>query len=246
MESMKLRSRGDDILRSDGLGRDGAVAGGRLLIVDDHELLAQSLAWSLRAETFEVTVVVPSTAEDIYLAVAESAPDVVLLDLELHAGIGDALPLIGPLRERGTLVVMLTGVTDRVRLAECLEAGAAGLLSKAVSFDDLVNAVREVVELGSLVSAHRRADLMAELRGQRRDRTRRFAAFERLTPREQEVLVALLQGRPAEVIAKEAYVSIATVRSQIRAVLQKLNVNSQLAAVALAHASGWPKDTAVR
>jgi len=219
---------------------------GRLLVVDDHELLAQSLAWSLRAETFDVTVVVPASAEDIYRAVHETAPDVVLLDLELHAGIGDALPMIGPLRERGTLVVMLTGVTDRVRLAECLEAGAVGLLSKAVSFDELVDAVREVVELGSLVSAHRRADLMAELRAQRRDLTRRFAAFERLTPREQEVLLALLQGRSAEVIAKEAYVSIATVRSQIRAVLQKLDVNSQLAAVALAHASGWPAASGAR
>lgn len=222
------------------------MTAGRLLIVDDHELLAQSLAWSLRAETYDVAVVVPANAEDIYRAVAETTPDVVLLDLELHAGIGDSLPLIGPLRDRGTLVVMLTGITDRVRLAECLEAGAAGLLSKAMSFDELVNAVREVVELGSLVSAHRRADLMAELRGQRSDRSRRFAPFERLTPREQEVLVALIQGRSAEVIAKEAYVSIATVRSQIRAVLQKLNVNSQLAAVALAHASDWPAPSEAR
>lgn len=240
MDSMKLRAGAADILRSDGLREEGAVTRGRLLIVDDHELLAQSLAWSLRAEAFDVSVVVPATADDIHRAVEEAEPDVVLLDLELHAGIGDSLPLIGPLRQRGTLVVMLTGITDRVRLAECLEAGAAGLLSKAVSFDELVGAVREVVELGSLISAHRRADLLAELRAQRHDRTRRFAAFERLTPREQEVLLALLQGRSAEVIAKEAYVSIATVRSQIRAVLQKLDVNSQLAAVALAHASGWP------
>ncbi len=213
---------------------------GSLLIVDDHELLAQSLAWSLRAEHFDVTVVVPSSTADILAASRRHDPDVVLLDLELRGDIGDSQRLIPPLREQGVLVVMLTGVTDRVRLAECLEAGAAGLLSKSSSFDELLDGVREVLQLGTLISAHRRSDLLAELRAQRSDRHRRFEPFDRLTPREQDVLRSLLEGRSAETIARDAYVSIATVRSQIRAVLLKLEVNSQLAAVALAHRAGWP------
>ncbi len=211
-----------------------------LLIVDDHELLAESLAWALRDEGFEVVVVPPASAEAVLQAAAEHEPEVVLLDLDLGRPIGTSLPLIAPLRERGTLVVVVTGVTDRMRLAECLEAGAAGLLHKATSFDDLVEAVGEVLALGTLISQHRRTDLLSELRAQRMERRRLLEPFTRLTPREQDVLRALMEGNQAESIARTSYVSLATVRSQIRAVLSKLGVNSQLAAVAKARQSGWP------
>jgi len=60
-----------------------------------------------------------------------------------------------------------------------------------------------------------------------------------LTPREREVLSALAKGQRAEAIASESGVSSATVRSQIRSVLAKLGVNSQLEAVALAWTVGW-------
>jgi DNA-binding NarL/FixJ family response regulator len=237
---MKLDRASADIIRSDGFGQDATVSSGSVLIVDDHELLAQSLAWALRAESFDVAVVPPASREVILEAAAVHRPEVVLLDLELGERVGSALPLIAPLRQRGTLVVMLTGVTSRVRLAECLEAGAAGLLPKSAAFESLVDGVREVVELGTLVTPHRRADLLAELRAQRIERTRRLEPFQRLTKREQDVLRALIEGRSAETIATLSYVSLATVRSQIRSVLQKLSVNSQLAAVALARREGWP------
>jgi DNA-binding NarL/FixJ family response regulator len=213
---------------------------GTLLIVDDHELLAESLAWALRAEDFEVAVVAPSSADAILEAADKLEPEVVLLDLDLGRPMGTSLPLIAPLRERGTLVVVVTGVTDRVRLAECLEAGAAGLLPKATPFDDLVNAIGEVLELGTLITPHRRSDMLLELRAQRAERRRELEPFTRLTPREQDVLKALMEGVPADAIARSSYVSLATVRSQIRAVLSKLEVNSQLAAVAKARQSGWP------
>lgn len=213
---------------------------GTLLIVDDHELLAESLAWALRAEGFEVAVVPPTSAEAVLEAAAKHEPQVALLDLDLGRPMGSSLPLIAPLRSSGVLVVVVTGVSDRVRLAECLEAGAAGLLHKAASFDYLVEAVLEVLELGTLITAHRRSDMLSELRAQRAQRRRVLEPFMRLTPREQEVLRALLEGNAAETIARTSYVSLATVRSQIRAVLQKLGVNSQLAAVAKARASGWP------
>jgi len=212
-----------------------------VLVVDDHALLAQSLAWSLRGQGFDVTVVPPTGTEEVLAAARAADPAVVLLDLELGEPVGSGLPLVAPLRAGGALVVVVTGVTDRVRLAECLEAGAAGLLDKSTSFDHLVESVREVAELGTLLSPSRRHDLLAELRRQRANRTRRMEPFRRLTPREQEVLKALLQGQQAEAIATTSYVSLATVRSQIRSVLTKLNVNSQLAAVAMARREGWPE-----
>ena len=210
-----------------------------LLLVDDHELLAQSLSWALQAEGLQVAVAPPTSVQDILDAVTDADPGVVLLDLDLGR-LGSALPLVGGICELGPVVVMLTGVTDRVRLAECLEAGASGLLDKSASFADLVQGIREALELGALIPAHRRDQLLAELRHERTERSKRLAPFERLSMREREVLAALLDGRSAEAIATESFVSVTTVRSQIRAVLLKLGVNSQLAAVALARRQGWP------
>jgi DNA-binding NarL/FixJ family response regulator len=59
------------------------------------------------------------------------------------------------------------------------------------------------------------------------------------------VLRSLIEGMPASVIALESSVSISTVRTQIRSILQKLNVNSQLQAVSLARRAGWPSEASV-
>ncbi|MGC8628333.1 MAG: response regulator transcription factor [Acidimicrobiales bacterium] len=63
--------------------------------------------------------------------------------------------------------------------------------------------------------------------------------LERLSPRERQVLLALMHGKSAGEISRELYVSVPTVRSQIRSILVKLGVSSQLAAVVLAYRSGW-------
>jgi DNA-binding CsgD family transcriptional regulator len=70
-----------------------------------------------------------------------------------------------------------------------------------------------------------------------------WAALMQLTPKEREVLLALMRGATAREISKECYVSLPTVRSQIRGILSKLGVSSQLAAVAVAYRSGWPANT---
>ena len=71
----------------------------------------------------------------------------------------------------------------------------------------------------------------------------RTQLFDVLTDREQVVLAELMEGHCAEEIANAAFVSISTIRSQIKAILQKLGVNSQLAAVAMARRAGWSLDT---
>lgn len=65
--------------------------------------------------------------------------------------------------------------------------------------------------------------------------------FGRLTAREKHVLLRLIEGLSADAVARESVVSVATVRSQIRSVLAKLGVHSQLEAVALARRVGWPE-----
>ena len=210
-----------------------------VLIIEDHDLLAQSLVFALQAEGVQASTVRPQTVDQILEHADGLRPTVVLLDLELGGEIGNSVPLIEPLEALGAQVMMVTGVTDRVRLAECLEAGATGLINKATPFEQLVEAVREVAELGTLVPPQQRHELLGELRRQRAADRARMEPFERLTQREQQVLQGLIDGKSAEKIAEDAFVSLATVRSQIRAILLKLDVNSQLSAVALARQAGW-------
>lgn len=216
-----------------------AAPGPRVLIVEDHELLAQSLAYALRAEGFRVETACGPTVEDVQAAAQAFQPVVVLLDLNLGERLGAGLDLIRPLQATGATVVMLTGVEDRIRLAECIEGGAVGVVSKAAPFEALVGAVREAAEGDPLLSPAQRHEWLTELRRYRADERERRRLFEYLTPREREVLAALCQGLSAAEIAEETYVALSTVRSHIRSILTKLGVGSQLEAVALANRAEW-------
>lgn len=211
----------------------------RVLIVDDHHLIAQGVATALEGEGMVTRVSTGPAVEDVLGTARELRPDVVLLDLQIGNGIGSGLQLVRPLADLGAAVVVLTGVTDEAALAECLEQGAHGLARKSEPFDRLVEKVAAAACGEAVTPPHERFTLLDNLRTHRREQRQRFAPFERLTARESEVLIGLMQGRQAETIAREAYVSVATVRSQIRSILGKLDVNSQLAAVALARETGW-------
>lgn len=209
-----------------------------VMVVEDHGLLAQSLRLALTAEG--MTVCVPALDPAEILAMAEhEQPDVVLLDLDLGPLGGDGSILIEPLALSGTRVIVVSGVTDRVRLAGCLESGAYGLLSKEEPLDHLVQVVRRAAADDGVMGAGEREIFLAELRQMRSLRREELAPFDALTPREQHVLGAVMHGLSASEIAKRAFVSEATVRTQIRGILGKLGVNSQLAAVALANRIGW-------
>jgi DNA-binding CsgD family transcriptional regulator len=90
-----------------------------------------------------------------------------------------------------------------------------------------------------VLTTARRYELMAELRSAPAARSKNLTPFKTLTPSERMVLSALAQGQRAETIAATAFLSKSTVRSQIRSMLAKLNVKSQLEAVALAWPVGW-------
>lgn len=212
----------------------------RVLIVEDHELLAGTMSMALRQQGLEVHAAAGPSATAVVDLARELAPVLVLLDLDLGSTMGSGLDLIRPLVQTGARVVMVTGVADRARLGACLEAGAVGVVSKAAEFSVLIDAVHRAVEGAPLMREEERQALLHAARDQRRADHDRLAPFDALSPKEQAVLVHLLAGESAETIAEKSYVSLATVRSHIRAILLKLGVNSQLAAVALARNAGWP------
>ncbi len=201
------------------------------------------MAESLRSHGFDdVHVADPGDLRrETVLALAERLrPDLVLLDLFLgEEGLG--LALVAPLVDLGARVVMLSSSHDRALLAGCLEAGAVGLLDKAMRFDALVDSVRKAVAGESLVNDSQRAELVGDLHRHQDEERARLAPFEQLTTTERDVLALLLEGIAPKRIARSRGVSLATVRNQVRAILAKLGVSSEREALALAREVGWSR-----
>ena len=189
----------------------------RLLVVDDDAIVRDALATVLQARGFEVTTVDRFEPDHVIAAADGSDPDVVLLDYHLEDGTSAAL--IEPLAARGAPVLMLTGTTDQEILGTCLDLGAVGTILKRQPMDDLVRAIDLAVDGLAPQRPQERDDLVAAARASRAERERELAPFEALSARERSVLAGLMDGLSAEEIAARDYVSLATVRTQIRAVL---------------------------
>jgi DNA-binding NarL/FixJ family response regulator len=215
----------------------GAVARPNVLIVDDHDLVAMSLVLALRTQNMTAQRHAARTRDGIITAAATLAPGVVLLDLDLGrepcgAPI-DGAGLVGHFRRHGWRVVVLSATTDETRIGRALDAGALAYVPKTAGLPVLVAAVRRAA-LGVPVMhpGQRRHFIERYLR--KREQARVVESrLDRLSERERAVLEHLAAGRRAQSIAEEFGVSLATTRTQIRAVLQKLNVSGQLEAVAL-------------
>lgn len=210
----------------------------RILLVDDHRLVAMAVSIALDAHGYETIVADSPRAERVFELVDHHRPACVLLDLHLGGG-QRGLDLIPTLRRSGAEVVMLTSERDQLVLAACLEAGSAGWVAKDADLDEVVHGVALALRGESVVGRTKADEVLALLREHRRRMADAHSPFQRLSVREQVVLDGLMEGRSAEEIAEAECVTLATVRSQIRTMLQKLGVHSQLAAVAQARKAGW-------
>ncbi|MCW2717982.1 response regulator [Pseudonocardia sp.] len=206
-------------------------AGPPVLVVDDHHLVAASLAMALRGRGIAAVAVAPAEFVD---RLDRPAPPggMVMLDLELGAGL-DGTVLVPRLRAAGWEVVIVTGTLDESRVAAAVTAGAAGWVLKSAPFDELVATAVRVVEGRPLLSDVERARLrtIAETVGAA-DRHRQ-QCWVKLTPRERQIVDRIVQGKRPTAIAEEFVVSVATVRTQIRSILTKMEVGSQLEVAAL-------------
>ena len=217
----------------------GSAVPRSVLVVDDHELVATSLVLSLRADGIDAHRVRPAAERGILAEAAAvvAAPGLVLLDLDLGRDAEgnriDGVDLVGPLLAAGWQVLVLSGSADPARVGSALDAGALAWVPKNAPFPTLLAAVREAVAGRSVMSEDRRRRFIELSRTKAQERRALAEKLGRLTQREREVLAELARGRRAQAVADHFVVSLATVRTQIRAVLTKLEVGSQLEAVAL-------------
>lgn len=208
-----------------------------ILIVDDHELVGTSLMIGLKSEGLPARWCRARGVAGILAEAVSMSPGLAVLDLDLgRDSVGnhvDGVHLVEPLLTRGWRALVLSGSSDRSRIGAALAAGALGWVPKNAPFPDLLAAIR-AAQAGMPVMAPSRRQELIDFYVERTRRHRELTEkLGRLTHREREVLAELAQGKRAQNVADHFVVSLATVRTQIRAILTKLDVSSQLEAVAL-------------
>jgi len=200
----------------------------RVLLVEDHDLIAESVRRGLDREPDFDVVGIEGSVETGVAAATRLHPDIVVMDYRLPDGTGaEAAARIKGL-DSGIQIIMLTGEATGATLADALRAGCAGFVAKDGHFADLVDAIRAIIAGEVKLPQSLVDDLAAHLRP---DAT---GLGSDLSPRELEVLGLLASGASTDEMVDTLMLSVHTVRNHIRNLLTKLHARSRLEAVALA------------
>ncbi|AIY03182.1 two-component system response regulator [Arthrobacter sp. PAMC 25486] len=200
-----------------------------VLLVDDHPVVRTGLRTLIELNN-QVVVVGEAASGEEAIALAEHLnPDVVLCDLRLGAGI-DGVQTTAALRgqRQAPAVIILTTFDHDVEILRAIEAGAAGYLLKDVTPSTIISSLKEAAR-GGMVLAPEMAQRVVH--GMRHPRLQ-------LTERQLEVLKLLETGASNREIARELFVTEATVKTHLVHLFTKLNVESRAKAVTLARETG--------
>jgi DNA-binding NarL/FixJ family response regulator len=213
-----------------GAGAPGARSKGpvRVVIVDDHGLFRSGVRSELGSE-----VEVVGEADDVQPAISlisECLPDVVLLDVHLPGG-GGQLVVSAVRAEHPQVRFLALSASDAPEdVIAVIRSGARGYVTKTISGDDLVDAVRRIAA-GDAVFSPRLAgfvlDAFASLPAPDSRRPSFDPELDQLTAREREVLRLIARGYTYKEVARELYISAKTVETHVSSVLRKLQLSTR-------------------
>ena len=201
----------------------------KVLLVDDHTVVREGVRTMLSAEPDIAVVGEVSSGEEALQKAQELEPHMILMDIrmlgmngtEASRRIKSAMPT--------TSVIMLTMYDSDMYVVEAIQAGAAGYLTKDVSRELLCDAIRSVVDGGTMVRSGllRRAinSLMRASAGGKLESD--VSLVERLTPRELDVLKLLARGYANKEICQELHLAEITVKKHVQNVIQKLGASDR-------------------
>lgn len=200
----------------------------RVLIVDDHPVVRAGLAALLSARSEIAVIGSVASGEEAVVAARTDSPDVVLCDLRLGEGL-DGVEVTRILHGDPRIPVLILTTYDHDRdILRAVEAGAAGYLLKDADPDEIVAAIIRAAAGDTSLDASLTERVVASMR------TRRAG----LSERELEVLALVAAGATNREIAKELFVSMATVKTHLVHAYGKLGVDNRVSAVAVGRSAG--------
>ena len=203
----------------------------RVLIVEDHRVVAEGLAALINHQSGMKVVGEAATVAESIAAVSEIGPDVVLLDFRLPDGTGaEAAAGIREVRPEVKVIFLTREDSDSARFT-AVQAGASAFIHKSKAASEVVAVIRNVARGQMLITPRTIATLLAKRRAI-------DAQLESLTVREKEVLRLMAEGLPSRGVALRLGISYTTVRTHIRSLGSKLGVHSKLEAIVKARELG--------
>jgi DNA-binding NarL/FixJ family response regulator len=199
----------------------------RVVLVDDHGIFRSGVRSELGRQ-----VEVVGEAEDVQPAIkliSELKPDVVLLDVHLPGGGGQAVIESVKASNPEVKFLALSASDAPEDVIAVIRAGARGYVTKTISTAELADAVLRVAA-GDAVFSHRLAGFVLDAfaSGPPADvRPSIDPELEQLTSREREVLRLIAQGYTYKEIARELFISVKTVESHVSSVLRKLQLSTR-------------------
>jgi DNA-binding NarL/FixJ family response regulator len=199
----------------------------RILIVDDHQVVREGIQQMLKLESDIEVVGQADNFEDALQQAELHSPSVILMDIQMPGvnGIDATRRLKTKLPD--CHIIMLTLYEEYI--AEAMEAGADGYLLKDIKRDELVRAI-QAVEQGRVPLSPLSKDVLGEIATAKKD-----AEELSLSERELSILQMIANGNNTEQIRAQLFLSDATVKRDVRAIFDKLNVRNRSEAVAEAY-----------
>jgi len=206
-----------------------------VLIYEDNQSLRESITQLL---TYTQGYVVLGSFPNVLQAetqLKQLRPDIILMDIDMPGGI-NGIEAVKRIRafDKKTPIIMLTVFDDQTNVLDAIFAGASGYLLKKHLSDRLTEAIQEVLTGGAPMSPNVARLVIASMHKY----TPAVETPYSLTAREQEILTALSRGTGYKAIAAQYFISLDTVRTHIKNIYQKMQVHSQLEAVAKFRDSG--------
>jgi DNA-binding NarL/FixJ family response regulator len=199
----------------------------RVVIVDNHQLVSESLGLLLDAERDIAVVGKAASVAEASVMPKELAPDVVVMDFHLGDGTGQAAAQAMRQTYPNVKFVFLSRDESEDAHLAAVEAGASAYVHKSSLAADVIQTIRNVANGASLITPAMVATLVSN--GREREHVR-----DSLSPREREVLRLMATGIPSRQIARRLGISYSTVRTHIRAISTKLGAHSMVNAVVTA------------